>query len=192
MDVSLALALHQLVTAQPWLASPVALIAQAGIFVLPIALVIVGWRVVRAPADPRQDAVVVGVAAAIVAIGVGLVLERILGRPRPFVELGFAPLFAHAPDSSFPSDHTLVGVALVGPMLWRAPRLGTWLFAWALLVGFARVAAGVHYATDIVGSAILALALDGLVWVATGPIRRRLNWPRWDAAPLGSRPRARR
>jgi undecaprenyl-diphosphatase len=176
--------------AQPWLAGGVALVAQAGIFGLPIALPVV-WLVANPPKDQRREAVLAGVLAAALAVGTGLILERILSRPRPFVALGFDPLFAHAQDSSFPSDHTLVGVALVGTLLWRAPRTGIWLFGWALIVGFARVAAGVHYPTDILGSAILALVLDALVWVATRPVRRRLNLQRWDVARLGSPPGAR-
>ena len=191
MDASLVLALHQLASSQAWFGAIVLLVAQAGIFVLPIALLVV-WLVASAPSDGRRAAIVAGVASGIVAIAVGLVLERTLNRPRPFVELGFDPLFAHAHDSSFPSDHTLVGVALVGPMLWQAPKLGIWLFVWALIVGFARVAAGIHYPTDILGSAILALALDALVWVSTRPVRRRLNLQRWDARQLRSPRGARR
>jgi undecaprenyl-diphosphatase len=191
MDAALVLALHQLATSQPWFGSIVLAVAQAGIFVLPIALVVV-WLVASAPNDGRREAVVVGVVSGIVAIAVGLVLERILNRPRPFVELGFEPLFRHAQDSSFPSDHTLLGVALVGPMLWRSPKQGVWLLVWALLIGFARVAAGVHYPSDIIGTAVLALALDALVWMATGPVRTRLNLQRWDGRRLRSRRGARR
>ncbi len=185
MDVALALALHQLATAQTWFGAVILVVAQAGILVLPIALLAV-WLVASAPSDGRREAVVAGVASAMVAFAVGLILERILNRPRPFVELGFEPLFPHAQDSSFPSDHTLVGVALIGPMLWQAPKLGIWLLVWALLVGFARVAAGVHYPTDILGSAILALGLDTVVWVTTRPVRGWLNLHRWDGRRLRS------
>ncbi|MCA1645380.1 MAG: phosphatase PAP2 family protein [Chloroflexi bacterium] len=188
MDTWSVLSLHQLETSSATFATVVALIAEAGIFILPIALLCV-WLVARAPTDRRREPILVGVAAAVVSLGVGLLLERMLARPRPFVELGLAPLFGHAPDSSFPSDHTLVGVALIGPLLWRAPKVGIWLLAWALIVGFARVAASIHYPTDVVGSALLALALDGLVWVATGRIRSRLNLQRWDGARPGSRRR---
>ena len=67
-------------------------------------------------------------------------------------------------DSSFPSDHTLTGVALIGPLLWALPRAGRLLLAWALIVGAARVAAGLHHPSDILGSVALALVLDVLVW----------------------------
>src|SRR5216684_1795792 len=191
MDTSLVLALYQLAGSQAWFGAIVLMVTQAGIFVLPIALLVV-WLVASAPSDGRRAAIVAGVASGIVAIAVGLVLERTLNRPRPFVELGFDPLFPHAQDSSFPSDHTLVGVALVGPMLWQAPKLGIWLFVWALIVGFARVAAGVHYPTDIVGSALLALALDGVVWVVSQPVRSWLNLHRWDGRRRGNQRAARR
>ena len=35
---------------------------------------------------------------------------------------------------------------------WPVACLGVWLLAVAVIVGFARVAAGVHYPTDILGS----------------------------------------
>ena len=140
MDAAFVLALHQLATTQAWFGAGVAVVAQAGIFLLPIAVLLI-WLFASTPNDGRREALVAGVASAVVAIAVGLVLERMLNRPRPFVELGFQPLFPHAADSSFPSDHALVGVALVGPMLWQSTKLGIWLFAWALIIGFARIAA---------------------------------------------------
>jgi undecaprenyl-diphosphatase len=191
MDAAFVLTLHQLATTQTWFGAGVAVVAQAGIFLLPIAVLLI-WLFASTPNDGRREAVVAGVASAVVAIAVGLVLERMLNRPRPFVELGFQPLFPHAADSSFPSDHTLVGVALVGPMLWQSPKLGIWLFAWALIIGFARVAAGVHYPTDIIGSAILALALDGVIWVVSQPVRSWLNLHRWDGRRLRNQRGARR
>jgi undecaprenyl-diphosphatase len=191
MDAALVLALHQLAATQAWFGASVLMVAQAGILLLPIALLVI-WLVASTPNDGRREAIVAGIASAVVAIAVGLVLERIFTRPRPFVELGFEPLFPHAADSSFPSDHTLVGLALVGPMVWQSPKLGVWLLVWALLIGFARVAAGVHYPSDIVGTAILALALDGVVWVVTRPVRSWLNLHRWDGRRLRSRRGARR
>jgi len=163
VDESLVSALHNLVTSRPLLGSVVELIAEYGIFVLPIALVLV-W--VRTDSSSRaRRGVVAGCVAAVIAFGLGFVLERTLGRPRPFVELGFSPLIAHVADSSFPSDHTLTGVALVGPLLWTLPKVGWMLLLWALVVGVARVAAGLHHPSDILGSAALALALDAVVWL---------------------------
>jgi undecaprenyl-diphosphatase len=167
MDESLVSFLNQWATSQPLLSAVVELTAQYGIFVLPIAVVVV-WVRADGTSRPRQG-VVAGVVAAVLAFGLGLVLERTLGRARPFVELGFTPLVAHVADSSFPSDHTLTGVALIGPLLWTLPRVGWSLLLWTLVVGAARVAAGLHHPSDILGSIALALALDALVWVLVVP-----------------------
>jgi undecaprenyl-diphosphatase len=192
MDVSVVRALYQWASSAATLDSLVVLVAQAGIFVLPVVL-LAAWFVDTAPADRRRQAVVVGCVAAVFAVAVGLTLERLLHRPRPFVELGLTPLFPHADVSSFPSDHTLVAFALVGPLVWGAPRWGVWLAGWALIMGFARVAAGVHYPSAIIGSAVLALIIDGVVWFAMRPVLARFNLQRWDAglrdSPRGARPR---
>jgi undecaprenyl-diphosphatase len=169
VDVAITLALHQLAVAHGWLADVVVLVAQYGAFLLPLALAIAWFRVDRT-VDSRREAILVGSIAAILAFALGLILERTLNLPRPFAELGFDPLLPHAADSSFPSDHTLVGVAFVGPMLWRARRLGVVLVVWALIVGLARVVAGLHYPSDIFASAVLALVLDVVVWLATRPV----------------------
>jgi undecaprenyl-diphosphatase len=159
VDTAISSSLYNAVTGQPLLAAGAALIAEYGVFVLPLALIAVWFGATRKQAASRR-AIVVGCLVALTAGGVGLVLEHMLTRPRPFVELGIQPLIPHAPDSSFPSEHTLVGVALVGALAVRVPRIGGWLLACALVVGFARVAAGLHHPTDVLGSAALALALD--------------------------------
>jgi undecaprenyl-diphosphatase len=162
MDETLVALLHDWAASQSLLTTAVDLVAEYGVLVLPIALVLI-WVRADGMSAPRQG-ILTGCVAALIAFGLGLVLERTLGRPRPFVELGFAPLIEHVADSSFPSDHTLTGVALIGPLLWTLPRAGWSLLVWALIVGAARVAAGLHHPSDILGSAALALALDVLVW----------------------------
>jgi undecaprenyl-diphosphatase len=157
VDSAISLTLHDTLAGQPLLAAVVVLLADYGVFLLPVALVVI-W-VVANPRQPTRRAIVAGCVAAILAICLGLVLERTLARPRPFVALGIAPLVAHVADSSFPSDHTLTGVALVTPLALRMPRIGVWLLAWALLVGAARVASSLHYTSDILGSALLGIAL---------------------------------
>jgi len=188
VDTSVVVALYQWASSQAWLANLVVFLAQNGIFVLPIAGLFV-WFGARADRYRLREAIIAGCVTAVLGFAIGLVLERVLHRPRPFLELGFAPLFPHVDDSSFPSDHTLVGVAFVGPLLWRVPRFGSALVAWALVVGFARVAAGVHYPSDILGSAVLALGLDAVVWNALPPrLLVRLRLLRSGAPPPGSPP----
>ena len=120
MDGALVFWLHEFVVAQPRLRDLTILMAELGVFVLPLVLA-VSWLVPGETLATRRRAVLAGCLAAVAAIAVGLVLERVLGRPRPFVELGFTPLIAHAADSSFPSDHNLVPLRHH-----RHKRVGSW------------------------------------------------------------------
>ena len=98
---------------------------------------------------------------------------------RPFVREHVAPLFAHAPDNGFPSDHALL-TSFLAYSFWRYSKpFALALFVNALLVSAARVAAHVHSPIDIVGSVIFALigALV-VVWVNGKFARGRHALPR--------------
>lgn len=155
MDQAAVLFTSEVIQRHVWLAPLVVAFAQVGIFVLPAGLALI-WLWPPGDAPLRRRTVVAAATAFVLAALLSQLLTPLVDRPRPFVGLGLVPLVAHPADSSFPSDHTLLGVSLAGPIAWRWPRRGGALVAWALLVGAARVAAGVHYPTDVLGSALLA------------------------------------
>ncbi len=79
-------------------------------------------------------------------------------RPRPFVTWHLTPLVGMSSlNSSFPSGHAGLSWLLAYLLAKHQPRL-KWLFYFlAFLVSWARVAAGVHYLSDIIGGAILGI-----------------------------------
>lgn len=80
-------------------------------------------------------------------------------RLRPFVTAHKTPLVPMAPFvKSFPSDHATIACTLAWAMWGIAPPTALALLAIALLVGLGRIAAAVHYPTDILGGAILGVA----------------------------------
>jgi undecaprenyl-diphosphatase len=89
-----------------------------------------------------------------------------VNRPRPIFENPVAT----APENSFPSGHTMVSTIGYGilllvfmpliPRKWRVPLVIA-AFLLVSLIGFARLALGVHYITDVVGGFVL-----GLAWLA--------------------------
>ena len=114
---------------------------------------------------------------------IALALARIGGHfyydTRPFVRNHVKPLFPHAPDNGFPSDHALL-TSFLAYSFWRYSKpFALALFVNALLVSAARVAAHVHSPIDIVGSFIFALigALV-VVWVNGKLARGRHALPR--------------
>lgn len=102
-----------------------------------------------------------------IALPVGYGLARLLGmlfpHAQPFFIEGFDPLLPHDVDNAFPSDHTLIGGVFASVAYLANGRAGLVLWGLTLLVGAARVAAGLHYWQDIAVAAALALAA---VWVA--------------------------
>lgn len=76
--------------------------------------------------------------------------------PRPFVVGHFTPLIPHAPDNGFPSDHALLTSAIASILFVYNRRVGVLAWIITAIVGIARVYAGIHHLTDIVGSVVIA------------------------------------
>ncbi len=87
---------------------------------------------------------------------------------RPFVVGHFIPLIQHAADNGFPSDHMLLVSAVAMIVTFYNKKVGAALWVLALLVGFSRVAAGVHHVTDIVGSIVFVLIAAAIYYFTIG------------------------
>lgn len=108
--------------------------------------------------DKKENLLRASVIALPLALALGKILSRLIINPRPFVVENVQPLIAHAADNGFPSDHVLLTATVAVLVFTQNRRLGTILFALALSVGAARVAAQVHHVSDILGSALVAIA----------------------------------
>jgi undecaprenyl-diphosphatase len=116
-----------------------------------------------------RAAVVVGIVAGLVArYGVKTAIMLVYPRPRPFVVLpNLRPLIAVSPNGylqSFPSGHTIFFFALATVLFCFNKRIGLLTFLVALLIGIARVYAGVHWPTDILDSAVLGVLTGWLTY----------------------------
>jgi len=104
--------------------------------------------------------------ASLTSLLLGIVLKRIVARPRPSAEL------VHVHDAvqgySFPSTTAFLSVVLLGAivyLLWqaRSPRpvlvaLGAVALAFVLTIGLSRVYAGEHWASDVLGAWLFGAA----------------------------------
>jgi membrane-associated phospholipid phosphatase len=89
------------------------------------------------------------------------VLKLLFHAPRPYQ---VAPelvnlLVAQRSNFGFPSGHVAIAMAMVGLAVFWSKRQWLWLVAigFTLLVGWARMYAGVHYPQDVVGGVVVGL-----------------------------------
>lgn len=98
---------------------------------------------------------------AVIVLPVSFLLSRLAGAffydPRPFVDPSVIPLFPHAADNGFPSDHALLTGTLAAVVSVFSAPVAVALWVLALIVGGARVLARVHHLVDILGSYAIAL-----------------------------------
>ncbi|WP_181409755.1 phosphatase PAP2 family protein [Martelella alba] len=93
------------------------------------------------------------------------IIKRLIGRARPelFDSLGFfhfgGGLMSYA-HQSFPSGHSTAAGAFFMAMSMLAPRYRPLFVSFALFFGFARIAAGAHYPSDVAAGLVFG------AWVA--------------------------
>jgi membrane-associated phospholipid phosphatase len=87
-------------------------------------------------------------------------LRRLIGRDRPPVaNPDPTPLVTVPGDPAFPSGHASTSFACAAVLTWLTPLSPAPLFAVAALVAISRVYVGVHYPLDVVGGAVLGVAV---------------------------------
>lgn len=108
-----------------------------------------------------------------------LCLKPLIGRTRPYEVIeGLTRIIGKQSDRSFPSGHTANSMA-VGVSLWLVskryellgdkklyfPKAAGWaVLIWSVLVGLSRLYVGVHYPTDVLGGAIVAIVNTMIVF----------------------------
>ncbi len=106
-----------------------------------------------------RDAVYGAAWTALLALMLSTALASIIGRVRPYLESkGIEAIVPpNAQAGSFPSSHTAVAVGIAIALSSANVPIGVAAFLVAFLVAFGRVAAGMHYVTDIVGGAVVGV-----------------------------------
>jgi undecaprenyl-diphosphatase len=132
----------------------------------------------RCDRTTKIELVVRLVIGGVLAIALSILGAHLYYDTRPFVTEHVKPLFAHAADNGFPSDHALLTSFLGFTVLMYSRKVGVILLGIAVAVGAARVAAHVHAPVDIAGSFVIS-ALSALVVERVAMLaRRRTMWGR--------------
>lgn len=138
------------------------------------AAVLIYWLTL--PRRLKLQVLIAGVIIAIVGFALAKIGSSLYNDPRPFVTDGVTPLFAYQADNGFPSDHTLVSSILALAIFAVSKKWGIGLWVIAVVIGLARVFAGVHHLTDIIGSLVFtALGLLAAAYFTPSIMRRLTN-----------------
>jgi undecaprenyl-diphosphatase len=125
---------------------------------------------------PRTDAIrwaIIISLTPLIAFICAQVGAAVFNDPRPFTQDHVKPLIAHGADNGFPSDHGLLGAALVAAVLTLDLRFVAAFVLLGVLVDWARGGAGLHHVIDVAGSAA-CVALGLAVGYLVGPMIERL------------------
>lgn len=116
------------------------------------------WFLLRLEILKRKSALGLLMLASTVALVTDKILNRIISSPRPFVIEDVAPLFPHAADNGFPSEHVVFAMVIASLVFVYNRKLGITLGILALIIGLARIIANVHHSIDVLGGAVIAIA----------------------------------
>ncbi|MBP2000153.1 undecaprenyl-diphosphatase [Paenibacillus shirakamiensis] len=105
--------------------------------------------------------------SAIMALICSGVIGHFFYRDRPFVHHAVLQLIPHPANASFPSDHA-IGAFVIATSIWifRKKEGGAWLIL-ASGIAFSRVWTGVHYLSDVIGGALIGIAVAYVVHALT-------------------------
>jgi membrane-associated phospholipid phosphatase len=166
VDKTIFLYLNALPSHAPALTRIAVWVAQTAL-VLYAPLVLWLWFRPRETAAERRRTVLLAVLAAVLALGVNAGLNAAVPRLRPFVVLPAHVLVPRPQDPSFPSDHAAVAAAIGATLLLRGEEaFGIAAMVGAAAIGTARVMAGIHYPSDILGGMAVGAACAAAITAA--------------------------
>jgi len=110
---------------------------------------------------------VIFLSAVIARLGVTELIRYFYNRPRPFMIYQVQQLI---PESgwSFPSGHSTFFFAMSTAIYFYNKKWGIAFFIASILMNVSRIVAGVHYPSDILGGAMVGIAVGWLIFALFG------------------------
>ena len=164
----------------------VLLVASTSLLKNGVLVALLWWSWERAGAAGSGPSAARTVSGALVAVAAARALQDFLpARLRPLYDpaiaaAGFVPPMGLPPGilhawSSFPSDHAVLAFALATAVFLAHRSVGMFAYAWAaLVICLPRMYLGIHYPSDIVGGALIGIAIMVAAARLPVPVRAKL------------------
>ena len=140
-----------------------------------IIVIIAGVYWVTLPKEQKIKMFVFGVITAVVAFALTRLGGAIYFDPRPFVDSAVTPIYPHAANNGFPSDHTALAFTVAAAVFYMNKKFGLVLLFLASLVGASRDLGYIHPFTDTLGSIVFVAIAYGLAYYFTPKILTKFN-----------------
>ncbi len=114
-----------------------------------------------------KDEAMFAFTSVVAGLGISKFISLFYEHNRPFVDNLGVTLSQHAPDSSFPSDHTIFMISIAISLIFfqKTKKLGFGLLLIGTISGIARIFEGVHYPFDIIGALITGFVGAVIVYI---------------------------
>ncbi len=103
------------------------------------------------------------ISVVVARLGITEIIRFFYHRPRPFIVYQLHPLISGT-GWSFPSGHSAFFFAMATAIFLYNKKWGVGFFIAALVITISRIAAGVHYPSDILGGAAVGIAAAYVVF----------------------------
>lgn len=165
MDLSLFYAIHSLAGASAWGDFGIVFFAEWYLYMVLAVFAYAAWRDYKGVTSHLYVYAIALAAAIIARFGLAEVIRHFYHHDRPYVAIAGLSHLLTDTAYSFPSGHTIFLFALGAAAHFFNKKLAYFLYASGLLIGIARVAAGVHYPSDIVGGIVLGMTTGACVYL---------------------------
>lgn len=139
-----------------------------------IIVVIAGIYWLTLPKEQKIKMIIFGAITAIVAFALTRIGGAIYFDPRPFVNSNVMPIYPHAANNGFPSDHTALAFTAAAAVFYMNKKFGAGLFILAALVGASRIIGHIHSPIDIFGSIVFVAIAYGVSYYLTPKIFNKI------------------
>lgn len=157
LDTQLFYLLNNLAGQSPFLDGTIVFLASYLAYIL-VAVFLVLAFFAHSKEEKWELILVTGISALIARFGVTELIRFFYHRPRPFLTLQVHQLLPET-SWSFPSGHATFFFALSTAVYLYNKKWGIGFFIATILITVSRVIASIHYPSDIIGGAVIGIAV---------------------------------